>query len=144
LDSLPALELWATDANPAFLEKAKAGIYTPSSLKEVPAGLWSTFFEHLRKENRFSLSPSLKEGIVWRCHNLGRDEPPSKGFHLVFLRNNLLTYYEEGKQVVAFRRILSALRPGGVLIIGKKERLPSECGRLVPLTTCPFAFEKAE
>ena len=72
------------------------------------------------------------------------EEPPAAGFHLVFLRNNLLTYYEKRLQVPAFHRIVSALGPGGILVIGKKERLPGECGSLVPLTTCPFAFEKAK
>ena len=79
---------------------------------------------------------------VRRVHNLVREEPPSSGFHLVFLRNNLLTYYEKRLQIPAFRRIVSSLRPGGVLIIGKKEKLPVECNDFVPLANCPFAYGK--
>jgi chemotaxis methyl-accepting protein methylase len=143
-DRLPELELWATDANPVFLERAREGIYTPGSLKELPDPLRNTCFESLPLKNRFSLSASLKEGIVWRRHNLVSEDPPSTGFHLIFLRNNLLTYYEKRLQVPAFGRVLSALSPGGVLIVGKKERIPPECGPLVPHATCPFAFEKAK
>jgi len=143
-DRLPELELWATDVNPVFLEKAQEGIYTPSSLKELPAPWRSTCFDRLPRRNRFALSASLKRDIVWKQHNLVSEAPPSAGFHLVFLRNNLLTYYEKGLQIPAFGRVVSALREGGMLVIGKKERIPPECGPLVPSATCPFAFEKPE
>jgi chemotaxis methyl-accepting protein methylase len=142
-EGLPELELWATDANPVLLERAREGIYPPSSLKELPDQLRGTCFECLPRKNRFVLSASLKGDILWRQHNLVSEDPPSAGFQLIFLRNNLLTYYEKRLQIPAFRRIVSALREGGVLIIGKKERIPPECGPLVPLATCPFAFEKA-
>jgi chemotaxis protein methyltransferase CheR len=141
-DGLPDLELRATDANPSFLEKAREGIYGPSSLKELPDEWRASCFSRIPGEDRFTLADSLKEGIRWGIHNLVREEPPASGFHLVFLRNNLLTYYEKRLQVPAFHRIVSALRPGGVLIIGKKERIPGECGPFVPLTSCPYAFEK--
>jgi chemotaxis protein methyltransferase CheR len=139
---LPDLELWATDANRSFLEKARDGIYGPGSLKELPDEWRASHFSRVPGGDRFSFSGALKEGIRWRVHDLVREEPPASGFHLVLLRNNLLTYYEKKLQVPAFQRIVSALRPGGVLILGKKERLPGECGALVPLTHCPYAFEK--
>jgi chemotaxis methyl-accepting protein methylase len=141
-EGLPALELWATDANPVFLERAREGIYTPSSLKEVPDRLRDTCFECLPRRNRFALSASLKRDIVWRPHNLVSEDPPSSGFHMVFLRNNLLTYYEKRLQIPAFGRVVSALREGGVLIVGLRERLPLESPQLVPLSCCPMIFEK--
>ena len=141
-DRLPELELWATDANPAFLERAREGIYTPSSLKELPDRLRSTCFDRMPRKNRFALSTSLKRDIVWRQHNLVSEAPPSTGFHLVFLRNNLLTYYDKRLQIPAFGRVVSALREGGMLIIGDRERLPLESPQLVPVSSCPMIFEK--
>jgi chemotaxis methyl-accepting protein methylase len=141
-DGLPDLELWATDVNPYFLEKAREGVYGPSSMKAVPEEWRAAYFSRIPGEERFAVSGSLKEGVRWGVHNLVREEPPASGFHLVFLRNNLLTYYEKGLRVPAFRRVVSALRPGGVLIIGNKERLPRDCGPLVQLTSCPYAFRK--
>lgn len=142
-DCLPELDLWATDANPVLLDKAREGVYGPSSLREVPDGLRIALFERKRGENRFAVSGSLKEGIRWRVHNLLLDEPPSTGFHIVFLRNNLLTYYEKRLQIPAFHRVVSALRPGGMLIIGKREKLPWEAGSFIPVSSCPEAFKKA-
>jgi chemotaxis methyl-accepting protein methylase len=143
-ERLPALELWATDANPVFLERAREGIYTPSSLKELPDRLRDTCFECLPRKNRFALSASLKEDIVWRPHNLVSEDPPSTGFHLVFLRNNLLTYYEKRLQIPALSRVVSALRQGGMLVIGDRERLPPESRQLIPLRCCPMILEKTE
>jgi len=37
-DHLPVLEIMATDISPAYVARAKAGVYTRSSLKEVPEG----------------------------------------------------------------------------------------------------------
>ncbi len=139
---LPKLDLWATDANPTFLEKAGEGVYGPSSLKELPDEWRAECFARKPAENRFTLSDALKGGIRWGVHDLVREEPPAVGFHLLFLRNNLLTYYEKRLQVPAFRRIVSALKPEGMLIIGKKERLPAESGPFVPQTNCPFAYRK--
>jgi chemotaxis protein methyltransferase CheR len=139
---LPDLELWATDANPSFLEKAREGIYGPSSLKELPDEWRAAHFSRIPGQDRFAFSGSLKEGIRWGVHDLVREESPASCFDLVFLRNNLLTYYEKRLQAPALHGVVSALRPGGVLVIGKKERLPPGSVPLVPLATCPFAFEK--
>ena len=142
-DRMPELDLWATDADPVLLDKARQGVYGPSSLREVPNGLRIALFERRPGENRFAVSSSLKEGIRWRVHNLLLDEPPSAGFHIVFLRNNLLTYYEKRLQVPAFHRVVSALRAGGMLIIGKREKLPWEAGSFIPVSSCPQVFKKA-
>jgi chemotaxis methyl-accepting protein methylase len=141
---MPELELWATDANPVLLEKARQGVYGPSSLREVSDGLRTAHFERRPGEARFAVSDRLMEGIHWRVHNILVDEPPSAGFHIIFLRNNLLTYYEKRLQIPAFQRTVSALRPGGMLIIGKGEKLPRQADSFVPVSTCPLVFQKVE
>ena len=123
LEALPAIEAWATDVNPVVLNMAKDGIYSRSSLKELPAELLEACFEQIDK-TRFAVRASLKEGIVWRVHNLLRDDPPQVDFHLIFLRNSLLTYYEDPLRKNALSRVLNALVPGGLLIIGAKEHMP--------------------
>ncbi len=142
IGDLPELDLWATDANPAYLEKADKGVYGASSLKELPDEWRTACFERKPRGNRFALHGDLKAGIRWRVHDLVREAPPAGGFHLVFLRNNLLTYYDKKLRDPAFRRIVSALGPEGILVIGKKERLPNEGGVFVPLTNCPFTYKK--
>jgi chemotaxis methyl-accepting protein methylase len=83
----------------------------------------------------------LKEGIVWLDHNLLFD-PSGNKFRLVFLRNSLLTYYEERLRGPAFQKVVDALAEGGFLIIGSHEQIPPRVGRLLPFVGCPWIFQK--
>ena len=139
---MPELELWATDLNPLYLEKAREGIYPLSSLKEVRPDCRALYFTP-RSGSRFMVSDFLKEGVLWRVHNLLRDLPPQIGFQLIFLRNNLLTYYKDEIKEQALGRIVESLVPGGFLIIGSHEKL-SESGSLVPFPHHPDILKKAE
>jgi chemotaxis methyl-accepting protein methylase len=131
LQALPELEIWGTDMNPLYLNKARAGVYGRSSLKEVPEALRAQFFR----------VGSMKEGIVWLDHNLLFD-PSGNKFRLVFLRNSLLTYYEERLKGPAFQKVVDALAEGGFLIIGSHEQIPPRVGRLLPFGRHPCIYQK--
>jgi chemotaxis protein methyltransferase CheR len=139
---LPELELWATDMNPEVLERARAGIYPFSSLKELPAEVQSNHFLPVNG-NCFAISDSLKEGIQWKLHNLFSEEPPRRGFQIIFLRNNLLTYYKDELQKSALRKILKSLTPGGFLFIGAHEKIPAEFSDISPFDDHRDIFRKA-
>jgi chemotaxis methyl-accepting protein methylase len=141
---LPELELWATDANPHFLQRARQGVYPSSSLRELRDELRSAWFEPEARRNRFAVSGFLKEGIIWRVHDMISEEPPSTGYHIAFLRNSLLTYYEKEVQIPALSRVVSSLRAGGILIIGDRERIPLEPFPCIPLPVHPHVYQKVE
>ncbi|MGD0627437.1 MAG: CheR family methyltransferase [Thermodesulfobacteriota bacterium] len=140
-ERLPDLELWATDMNPLYLDKARVGVYPASSLKELSEEIRSPYFRPV-KENHFAVTDSLKEGILWKVHNFLSDDPPQMEFQIIFLRNNLLTYYKEELREVAFRRVLESLKPGGFLIIGSHEKLPADYPELRPFPYHPNIFQK--
>jgi len=138
---LPELEVLATDMNPAYLERAKAGVYPLTSLKEVPEELRSIYFQVLTKRKRYAVKSSLKKGIMWQKHHLLSD-PPGSQFHIIFLRNNLLTYYKDELKQLAFRKVVDCLCMGGFLVIGLHERLPFETTDLHPLNSLSYVFKK--
>jgi chemotaxis methyl-accepting protein methylase len=141
---LPALTVWATDLNPVVLKRAQAGVYPSSSLKELPERLRTTYFTQIAGDS-YIIAEMLKESIVWKKHNLLSDEPPAREFPLIFLRNNLLTYYTEELQVPALYKILSCLIPGGFLVIGTHETLPADfSNKLTPYAFSPQIFQKVE
>jgi len=142
-ERFPELELWATDMNPEVIDKARAGVYSLSSLKELPEGLRVSYFNPA-EESYLTISDSLKKGILWKLHNLLSDDPPQKDFQIIFLRNNLLTYYKKTVQKPVFRRVLDSLAAGGFLIIGAHEKLPSESLELFPSRHPPNIFQKPE
>jgi len=122
---LPPLEIIATDINPECLERARKGTFTLSSLKEIDDNLRHTYFEKTKGRNRFAVKHALSTGIEWRLHDLFSD-PPASDFHIIFLRNNLLTYYQPRFRQNAFQRISDCLVPGGLMIIGSHERIPDD------------------
>jgi len=128
LHPLPVFRVLATDRNPAFLARAMDGVYPRSSLREVAEPLRRRYF--FRKDERcFVVRPFLKEGIFWQEANF-LSSMPGGPFHLILLRNNLLTYYEEGVKVPAFQKVMERLLPGGYLVIGSHERVPACTRRL--------------
>jgi chemotaxis methyl-accepting protein methylase len=137
---LPELKLLATDMNSVYLERARLGLFSRSSLKEVPADVKTKYFERQREKNQYRISPSLQRGISWRLHNL-LDDPPDRNFHLIFLRNNLLTYYEKELKKPAFEKVVACLVPGGLLIIGSHEKLPMETNDLLPYNGSSYVFQ---
>ena len=138
---LPKLKIMATDLNPVHLDRAKSGIYTSSSLKEVPGGLRSAYFDVTSGRALFSVKPGIKNDISWKHHPLHSD-PPGSDYHLIFLRNNLLTYYQDRLKKAALEKILDRLRPSGFLIVGSHEHLPSDTPDLIPYLNCPYVFRK--
>jgi chemotaxis protein methyltransferase CheR len=130
-EGLPGIDILATDANPLYLEKAKAGVYSKSSLKEIPESLQALFFRSLHEgTNDASIKPAFKKNIRWQTKNLLSGVPKER-FHLIFLRNNLLTYYEAGLVADAFRKVIECLEPHGYIIIGAHEKAPFITTRLI-------------
>jgi chemotaxis methyl-accepting protein methylase len=122
--SMPPLDLWATDVNPAYLARATEGVYPARALTGVPTEARARFFRPAGKGS-FRVADEMKQGIRWRLHDLAADPPPARDFDIVFLRNNLLTYYRKEIVEAALPAIGDSLKPGGFLVIGRKERLPA-------------------
>lgn len=138
---LPRLEITATDLNQNYLERAIRGIYPPSSLREIPEQSRCLYFEKSANKALYQVKASFKEGITWRQHNL-LDDPPVAEFHLIFLRNNILTYYEYELRERSFRKAIRSLKTGGFLIIGSHEQLPHSVPDLVPFGSVSYVFRK--
>lgn len=134
------LNITATDADPVCLERARRGIYDKSSLKELSPQCISSSFMKINA-SRFSVLPHLRENIRWHRHDL-LDIPPQGPFQMIFLRNNVLTYYQQPVLGPAVERIVGRLDLGGFLVIGAHERLPEMNISLIADTFCPWIFQR--
>ncbi len=139
--SLPRLKLLATDMSQLYIVRAKAGIYGISSLKEVPDTILKTYFCPCENRDWWKVKDDLKRSIDWLVHDL-LDDPPGSDFDLIFLRNNLLTYYNEAVKLPALEKILKALKPGGILIKGAHENIPKPDTGLVRTEFHPHIYRK--
>jgi chemotaxis methyl-accepting protein methylase len=141
-EHLPALDLLATDRHPKYLERARSGIYNRSCLKEVAPDWRHIYFESRKGSRQYAIKDHLKSRIRWEIHHLATD-PPGRDFDIIFLRNNVLTYYRKEAQKKALTGILNCLLPGGLLIIGCHETLPFQPATLRAVPGLSYVFTKA-
>jgi chemotaxis protein methyltransferase CheR len=121
---MPDLEIIATDINPEYIKMAREGIYEFRSLKELPENFIDKYFSKLPSGTKYKLHDRLKEMVNLKHHHFIEEPPPSKEFHLIFARNNLLTYYNLPEKIIGFFKIINTLKTGGVMVIGSHEKVP--------------------
>jgi chemotaxis protein methyltransferase CheR len=114
------IDILATDIDKASHERARKGIYGTGSLREVPAEMLMRRFS--RGDGLWLLDERVKELVRFEEMNLMCDTPPS-GIDLVLCRYLAFTYYRGMRRSEATQRLWDALRPGGALMIGRKEAL---------------------
>ncbi len=129
----------ASDANNVSLNRAQQGIYTRSSLKEVSEELRRRYFVKGPAKGDFCIRSFLKKGIVWQNHDL-LSPPPEGPFHVILLRNNLLTYHQGAALQVTIKGIVKSLVPGGYLIFGSHEQLQDCDVPLISEKQCPYVY----
>jgi chemotaxis protein methyltransferase CheR len=139
--TLPMMEILATDLHPAYLKAARSGVYSSSSLKEVDHQDRERFFRKTDRKNRYQVMPEIKDNIHWQVHHLSSD-PPDRNFRVIFLRNNILTYYQTLQKTAMLKKVVDALAPMGLLVIGSRERLPSAEKNLSAVQPFPYVFRR--
>ena len=137
------LHITATDLDTDNLERARLGVYELSSLKELSGSIRIRYFSPLPGERGYRIQPELTKSIRWLRHNMF-DPPPEGPFHVVFLRNNLLTYYQGAELETALARITKTMAPRGYLVIGSHERLPENGFSFRRHEECPFVYQLPE
>jgi chemotaxis protein methyltransferase CheR len=142
LGHLSQIHVWATDINPDYLNKAREGMYARSALKEMPETIIEKYLCPSEDKTTYTIIDKAQQGIQWEIYNFIKEPPPAREFQIIFLRNNLLTYYRQEIKEPAFRKVLKSLTHGGFLIIGSHEKLPFETSELVPIEGSSYIFRK--
>jgi chemotaxis protein methyltransferase CheR len=68
------------------------------------------------------IAPALRVRARWERRDLARDEAPAGRFDLILCRN-VAIYFEPGAKARLHAMLSGALAPGGVLMLGRSERL---------------------
>lgn len=111
----PGARILATDSDRALLARAREACYTASSLKELPEELRRVGFDGR------CVRAEVKRRVTVAEHDV-REAPPDGPFDVVLCRNLVFTYFDEELQRDIAGRLLAALRPGGLLVVGAHER----------------------
>jgi two-component system CheB/CheR fusion protein len=113
------VQIFGTDISAVSIEKARAGVYSESSLGEVSEGRLRRFF--VKVEGGFQIAKSLREMCVFARQDLAQD-PPFSRLDLISCRN-VLIYMGPVLQKKVMGIFHYALKPTGFLMLGKSESI---------------------
>jgi chemotaxis protein methyltransferase CheR len=120
-------KIYATDINPANLEKARKGImpmqymkdYTQNYIRSGGIADFSSYYT--AKYGNAIISNDIKQNILFSQHNLVTDQVFNE-FQLICCRN-VLIYFNRALQTKVIKLFSDSLAPLGYLAIGTKESL---------------------
>jgi two-component system, chemotaxis family, CheB/CheR fusion protein len=113
------IQLFGTDISEGAIEKARAGFYPDSVVREVSPERLARFFT--KREGGFSISKSVRERCAFVKHDLATDTQFSR-IDLVCCRNVLIDLGPELRRRVLARFHL-ALNEPGFLLMGRAENV---------------------
>ncbi len=108
----------ATDVSARALATAEAGTYGDWSLRRISPSVKSRYLTG--EKGRVQVIPAVRGLVTFRHHNLITDPPPPERFDAILCRN-VLIYFEPDAAARVLHRLVSALRPDGILILGHAE-----------------------
>jgi chemotaxis protein methyltransferase CheR len=132
------VEILATDVNPDALERAQRGRYPQRNLRHVDDERRERWFR--RDGDRWELAAELREMVRFRPHDIIREGAPRHDVDVVVCRN-VMVYFTPDQVRCAVGTITSALRPGGLFVLGASEWLRSDLRARDAARLCPL--EKA-
>lgn len=113
------INILATDIDRAILERAKVGIYTDRSIKDVPKEQLSKYFN--KEQMGYQVKDEIKRLITFKQQNLLADRFDTN-FDLIVCRNVMIYFTEEAKHDL-YHKFRQALRSDGVLFVGSTEQI---------------------
>ncbi len=120
----------ATDISQKILNTALTATYGEEGLSSLPAN-WKQKYFVKKEKDQYTVSPAIKNNVIFRTFNLMDPIQFKKKFDLIFCRNVMIYFDQETKDALV-GRFFNATVPGGHLFIGHSEGLNK--------TTCPYEY----
>jgi FixJ family two-component response regulator/chemotaxis methyl-accepting protein methylase/signal transduction histidine kinase len=111
------LQIFATDLDPDAIAVARRGVYPAGIEQDVSRERLQRWF--IADDEGWRVAATLQACVVFAVHDLLTD-PPFSRIDMVSCRN-LLIYLQPAAQARAIGLFHFALRPGGLLLLGKAE-----------------------
>ena len=113
----------ATDIDRTSLERAQAARYPATAFTEMPAEPARGWLEPPAPDGTRAPVAAIRALVDVRRLDLTVEPPPDEGgFDLIVCRN-VVIYFDRGTQERLFDSFAQALKPGGLLVLGKVETL---------------------
>ncbi len=125
------IEIYASDASPAAIARAHAGLYRERSFRNLPVALRQLYFKPSASASSSGFEPPqweavpwLRTAIRWNVLNLASDDDMQSApvAHVIFCRNVFIYFSDHAIRKVV-RRFSERLLPPGCLFVGASESL---------------------
>jgi len=117
---LEQLVIDATDIDRVCLERAREGVYPESAFSETPGEFISAYTEEVEAGRK--VADQIRRTVLVNRLDLTREPPRHRPYDLIVCRN-VLIYFDRAMQEHLFTLFADALRPGGILVLGKVETI---------------------
>ena len=134
------VKIYATDIDEDALDYARAASYTEKELRGLPDAYRERYLEQVG--SRWVLSPDLRRSVIFGRNDLTQDAPISR-IDILLCRNTLM-YLNAETQSRVVSRLGFALRPQGVLFLGKAEMLLNHTATFEPIDLKRRFFAKTK
>ena len=122
------VQIFATDISETAIAKSRAGIYSRNEVDGLTPRRLREFFSKV--DGSYLINKDVRDMCVFAVHNFLKDPPFSK-MDFISCRN-VLIYMEPYLQSKVLGTFHHALKPGGILLLGKSETTNSARELFVP------------
>lgn len=133
------VKVYATDVDEEALAVARQAIYAEKELAGLPDGYQEKYFEP--NGARFVFHKDLRRCVIFGRNDLVQDAPISR-IDLLACRNSLM-YFNAETQSRIISRLGFALKPNGILFLGKAEMLVNHADIFEPIDLKGRFFRKS-
>jgi two-component system CheB/CheR fusion protein len=133
------VKIYATDVDEDALTIARQATYTEKEVRGLPEGYLEKYFEPVN--GRFAFRKDLRRNVIFGRNDMVQDAPISR-IDLLACRNALM-YFNAETQSRIVSRLGFALKPDGILFLGKAEMLLNHTSTFEPLDLKRRFFRKA-
>lgn len=116
------IEIIANDISEPVLQKARTGIYSGITLRNMKPDILNKYFT--KQNEDYKVNQDIKSMVKFSYMNLNepRKITVTSNFDVIFCRNVMIYFSEEVKKQLV-RGFFNALRPGGYFYVGHSETL---------------------
>jgi two-component system CheB/CheR fusion protein len=133
------VKIYGTDVDEEALTVARQATYSDKEVRTLPEGYLERYFEAVN--GRWAFRKELRRNLIFGRNDMVQDAPISR-IDLLACRNALM-YFNAETQSRIVSRLGFALRPEGILFLGKAEMLLNHTAIFEPLDLKRRFFRKA-
>ncbi len=132
------IQIYATDISENVLSKARDGIYSVESIKNLPESYKKRYFTKT-KDGKYQVLPEIKKQITFKVFNLMDPVVARNKYDVIFCRN-VMIYFNAETKINIVNKFYDATKTGGYLMIGHAETI--QRGKSKYLYVNPAIYKK--